>query len=121
MEETSNIAVLARLASLEQQMSNKQDVMQAMGTRLENAMAGLVEKLNNITLPTSQPQPQPQPQQPCYSTYSSFPQLTSQAQSYPSPYQIYEQHSQSWSEYLTHNGKTYYYNNVTNESTWTNP
>ncbi|KAF1887064.1 hypothetical protein Lal_00046302 [Lupinus albus] len=72
MEETSNIVVLARLASLEQQMSDKQDVMQTMENRLENAM-------------------------------------------------IYEQHSQSWSEYLTDNDKTYYYNNITNESTWTNP
>ncbi|KAF1873586.1 hypothetical protein Lal_00027624 [Lupinus albus] len=44
MEETSNTAILARLAALEASID----------ARLENAMAGLVEKLNNITLPNNQ-------------------------------------------------------------------
>ncbi|KAF1884696.1 hypothetical protein Lal_00028580 [Lupinus albus] len=44
MEETSNTAVLARLAAMEASME----------ARLENALAGLMEKLNNITLPNYQ-------------------------------------------------------------------
>ncbi|KAF1865740.1 hypothetical protein Lal_00021740 [Lupinus albus] len=44
MEETSNTAVLTRLATMEASME----------ARLENALAGLMEKQNNITLPNNQ-------------------------------------------------------------------
>ncbi|KAF1892822.1 hypothetical protein Lal_00035466 [Lupinus albus] len=69
MEDTSNVAVLTKLASLEQQLFERQDLMQAsMEARLENALTGLVKKLSNISfsnnqfpqrLPTHGSQPQP--------------------------------------------------------------